>query len=156
MTADKTSEDNPMRYKRRSRRVSLMTSEGAAIFQFDVPNSDSSAANNSTTTTLTNNNIIASAPPSSGEQSRPQFSQFVQGSSDVSIDPPETVGPSSGLIVNRRGRRSSLSEIVEQENIKAGQENVFGHNEMIWLSILATSQAFAEIIFDVMMIVYLI
>ena len=42
------------------------------------------------------------------------------------------------------------------ENIKAGQENVFGHNEMIWLSILATSQAFAEIIFDVMMIVYLI
>jgi len=123
MTADKTSEDNPMRYKRRSRRVSLMTSEGAAIFQFDVPNTDSSAANNSTTTTFTNNNIIASAPPSSGEQSRPQFSQFVQGSSsDVSIDPPETVGPSSGLIVNRRGRRSSLSEIVEQENIKAGQD----------------------------------
>ena len=42
------------------------------------------------------------------------------------------------------------------EDIKSGQENVFGHNEMIWLSILATSQAFAEIIFDVMMIVYLI
>ena len=41
------------------------------------------------------------------------------------------------------------------KNIQSGQE-VLNHNEMIWLSVLAISQAFAEIIFDIMMIVYLI
>jgi len=114
-------EDNPMRYKRRSRRVSLITSDGA-VFQFDVPQADS----------LQPTNAVQDQPPSTGNP-------FVQvGGADTSMmQDPSVHGmqgnvptddqcppPSVGAMVNRRGggRRASLTEIVEHENIRAQTE----------------------------------
>lgn len=106
-------EDNPMRYKRRSRRVSLITSDGA-VFQFDVPPADGCRSTNADMTNRDNQFIQVGIQDTSMMQ-------------DPSAHRPDMVeksdAPPVGMIMtHRRTRRASLTEIVEAENIRAQTE----------------------------------
>lgn len=112
-------EDNPMRYKRRSRRVSLITSDGA-VFQFDVPQSDNSLQTNADLMSPDHNNFIQVGGADTSMMQDPTVHR-------MDFVPPASAGdddkaPPIGAMANRRNRRASLTEIVEQENIRAQTE----------------------------------
>lgn len=115
---DKTSEDNPMRYKRKARRVSLITSDGS-VFNFDVP-VDTTKAAAATATHMTQEDaasrfiqvggVSGAGQPMLQDPAEMRQEIVVRPEIELSSDPP------AHAALRRRG---SLTEIVAQENIKA-------------------------------------
>jgi len=109
---EKTSEDNPMRYKRnKARRVSLITSDGS-VFNFDVPASDRGAAAPAAQMTPEDASrfIQVGGASGAGQPMLQDPAELRQEAVAAQIE----VAPM--VVVARRG---SLADIVAQENIKA-------------------------------------